>query len=126
MLPLLGFGAAVVIWAAGCATSQMRSFNQDYSQNFACAPNYAVENVNDTKFKLVVHQGAPMPGPQRVVYMKQAAAAVAETEAKRRGWQNWDLNYIQEGDRGWMHVLVGEVTRKTPVELAPGAVTNQP
>lgn len=104
----------------------MRSFNQDYSQNFACAPNYAIEDVSATRFKLVVQQGAPMMGPQRVVYMKQAAAAVASTEAKSLGWQNWDLNYIQETDRGWMHILVAEVTRKNPVELTPGAVTNGP
>ena len=42
---------------------------------------------------------------------------MAETEAKRRGWGNWNLDYIFEGDQGWMHVVKAEVTRRQPLEL---------
>jgi len=49
-------------------------------------------------------------------FVKEVASDVAKTEAKRRGWQNWDLGYIQERDQGWMHVVIAEVTRKNAAE----------
>lgn len=113
----LGFVFAVLALAAGCATRTQHSFNQDYNQHLASKPNYGVENINDTSFKIVVEQGSPASGPQRIVEMKQAAAAVAETEAKRRGWQSWDLNFIQDRDQGWMHIYIGVVTKKNPVQM---------
>lgn len=116
MLRLLFFNAAVLVLVSGCATQQMRSFNQDYGQNFPSSPDYAVKNVNDNEFKIILHQGTPMSGSGRVIYMKRAASAVAKTEAQHRGWQNWNLNYIQERDQGWMHVLIAVVTRKNPIE----------
>jgi hypothetical protein len=126
MIRLLLLNAAAVVLAAGCATNNERSFNQDYNQNLPSSPKYAIANVDDTHFTVTVHQGSPLPGPARVIYMKQAAAAVAETEAKHRGWQNWDLNYIQERDQGWMHIIIAEVTRKNPVEMTPAQPGNNP
>jgi hypothetical protein len=123
---LLLFSAAVLLLAAGCATqgSNVRSYNADYGQNIACSPQYSIENVDDTHFKVHITQGSPAKGPDRVIYMKQAARAVADTEAKRRGWQSFDLNYSQDQDQGWMHVLVADVVRKNPVEALPAAGGN--
>ena len=123
-LRLWFFNAAVLALAAGCISNTDHSYNQDFNQHLASAPNYAIENINDTSFKLVVHQGSPLRGPQRIVESKQAAAAVAETEAKRRGWQSWDLNFIQNRDQGWMHIYVGVVTKKNPVQMI--SPTNAP
>jgi hypothetical protein len=117
---LLLLNATLVLLATGCATSD-RSFNQDFNQNLPTSPNYAIENVNDTDFHVIVRQGTALKGTDRVIYVKQAASAVAESEAKRRGWQNWDLNYIQERDQGWMHIVIADVTRKNAVERTPGS-----
>jgi hypothetical protein len=118
-LPLLLSSVAFVILAAGCATNNERSYNQDYNQNLPTSPNYAIENVDDTHFHVIVHQGSPLAGTERIIYVKQVASTVAATEAKRRGWQNWDLGYIQERDQGWMHVVIADVTRKNAVEKTP-------
>ena len=120
-LRLLLVNAALVVLAAGCATQNERSYNQDFNQNLPTSPNYTIENVDDTHFQVTVHQGSPLPGTQRVIYVKEAASAVAATEAKRRGWQNWDLGYIQERDQGWMHIVIADVTRKNAVEMTPGS-----
>jgi hypothetical protein len=110
---------ALAVLAGGCATHDERSYNQDFNQNLPTSPKYFIENVDDTHFKVTVHQGSPLDGPQRVIYVKEVASTVAESEAKRRGWQNWDLNYIQERDQGWMHIVIADVTRKNAVEKAP-------
>ena len=60
---------------------------------------------------VTVQQGSPLPGPQRIIYVKEAATTIADAECKRRGWQEWKLDYIQERDQGWMHVVIAEVTR---------------
>jgi len=44
---------------------------------------------------------------------------VAETEAKRRGWESWDLGYIQERNQGWMHIVIADVSRKNAIEKTP-------
>ena len=124
-LRLVLFNAALVVLAAGCATHNERSYNQDFNQNLPTSPKYAIENVDDTHFQVTVHQGSPLPGTQRIIYVKDAASAVAQSEARRRGWQNWNLDYIQERDQGWKHVVIGEVTRKNAVEMTPGS-TAQP
>ena len=62
-------------------------------------------------------KGSPYDGSQRIVFVKQVASTVAADEAKRRGWSNWDLNYIQERDQGWMHIVVAVVTRQNAVEM---------
>jgi len=117
---LLLLNVTLALLATGCATPTGSS-NQDFHQNLPTSPNYAIENVNDTDFHVIVHQGTALKGTDRVIYVKQAASAVAESEAKRRGWQNWDLNYIQERDAGWMHIVIADVTRKNAVERTPGS-----
>jgi hypothetical protein len=118
-LRLLLLNATLVVLAAGCATHNERSYNQDFNQNLPTSPKYTIKNVDDTHFNVIVHQGSPLPGTQRIIYVKEVASVVAGTEAKRRGWQNWDLGYIQERDQGWMHVVIAEVTRKNAVEKKP-------
>jgi hypothetical protein len=117
MLRLLLLNAALVVLAAGCATNNERSYNQDYNQNLPTSPKYLIENVDDTHFKITVHQGSPMPGTERITFVKEVASTVAASEARRRGWQNWDLNYIQERNQGWMHIVIAVVTRKNAVEM---------
>lgn len=114
----LGLASVAALLAAGCVSRTQHSFNQDYNQYLASAPTYAIENINDNSFKVVVDQGSPTTsGPQRIVEMKGAVSAVAATEAKRRGWQNWDMNFITDRDQGWMHIYIAVVTKKNPVEL---------
>ena len=120
-LRLLLLNATLVVLAAGCATHNERSYNQDFNQNLPTSPNYTIENVDDTHFHVIVHQGSPLPGTQRIIFVKEVASTVAATEAKRRGWQNWDLGYIQERDQGWMHIVIADVTRKNAVEMTPGS-----
>lgn len=110
-LGLLMVMAVMAFLVGGCATPT-RSFNQVYQENSPAAPNYAIENMDDTHFKIRVYQGSPLQGPDRIIYMKEAATTISDSEAKRRGWQEWQLNYIQERDQGWMHVLVGVVIRQ--------------
>src|SRR5579859_2012424 len=116
-LRLLLLNVALVVLAAGCATHDERSYNQDFNQNLPTSPKYTIENVDDTHFQVTVHQGSPLPGTQRIIYVKEVASTVVATEAKRRGWQNWNLDYIQERDQGWMHIVIADVTRKNAVEM---------
>ncbi len=111
MLGLLLSSLVVAFLGAGCATPT-KSFNKDFNEKSPIEPKYAIDNVNDTEFKVRVFQGSPMTGADRIVYMKEAASAISDSEAKRRGWQEWQLNYIQERDQGWEHILVGEVIRQ--------------
>jgi hypothetical protein len=120
MLRLLFLNAALAVLAAGCATHSERSYNQDFNQNLPTSPKYSIANVDDTHFQITVHQGSPSPGTQRIIYVKEVVSAVAATEARRRGWQNWDLGYIQERDQGWMHIVIAEVARKNAVAMTPG------
>ena len=106
----------LAVIAAGCATHDEKSYNQEFNQNLPTAPKYYIENIDDTHFKVTVHQGSPLPGNQRDTSVKEVASNVAASEAKSRGWKNWDLNYIQERDQGWMHIVIAEVTRKNAVE----------
>jgi hypothetical protein len=108
--------ATLVVFATGCATPNEKSYNQEFNQNLPTSPKYTIENVNDTHFQVEVHQGSPLPGTERIIYVKKVASAVAENEAKNRGWKNYDLNYIQERDQGWMHIVIANVTRKNAVE----------
>ncbi len=124
MIPLLLLNTILVVIAAGCASHEENSFNKDYNQNVPTSPKYYFENIDDNHFKVIVHQGSPMQGPERVIFVKQVASTVAGTEAKRRGWQNWELNYIQNRDQGWMRIVIGEVTRKNAVALTPDAAAS--
>jgi hypothetical protein len=118
-LRFLSLNAAFVLLIAGCATQDERSYNQDYNQALSTAPKYVVTNIDDTHFKVTVHQGSPSTGAQRILDVKNVASIVAGTEAKRRSWPNWDLNYIQERNQGWMYVVIAEVARKNAVERVP-------
>jgi hypothetical protein len=118
-LQLLLLNVTLVVLAAGCATHGERSYNQDFNQNLPTSPRYTIENVDDTHFQVIVHQGSPLPGTERIIYVKKVASTVAATEAGRRGWQNWDLEYIQERDQGWMHIVIADVARKNAIEKTP-------
>ena len=111
--------AALALFLAGCASPEYKSYNQEYNQNLPTAPKYYIENIDADHFKVTVHQGSPMPGSEPTIFVKQVASTVAETEAKSRGWANWDLNYIQERNQGWMRVVIAEVSRKNAVEKNP-------
>jgi hypothetical protein len=118
-LQLLALNAAVALLAAGCATYAEHSYNQDFHQNLPTSPNYTIKDVDDSHFKVEVFQGSPGTEGERAVYVKKAAASVAENEAKRRGWTNWDLNYTEDYNHGWMHIVTAEVTRKNAAEKSP-------
>jgi hypothetical protein len=111
-LRLLLLNATLAMLTAGCATRDAHSYNQDFNQNLPAAPNYSIENKDVNRFNVTVTQGTPLRGMDGVIYVKQAASIVAGSEAKRRGWENWDLNYIQERNQGWMFMVIAEVTRK--------------
>jgi hypothetical protein len=125
-LRLLLLNVTLAVLAAGCATHDERSYNQDFNQNLPTSPKYTIENVDDTHFQVTVHQGSPLPGTERIIYVKEVASTVAATEAKRRGWQNWNLDYTQERDQGWMHIVIADVTRKNAVEMTNGSTNNNP
>ncbi len=109
-LPLLS--VILMFLLPGCATPT-RSFNQDYNEDYPPQPRYVIDQMDDTRFKIRLYQGTPMPDqlPVAVDYMKQAVWVIANTEGRRRGWQRWEVNYIQERNQGWMHVLVAVVIR---------------
>jgi hypothetical protein len=112
LLRLALLSAILMLLVPGCA-APTRSFNQDYGENFPPQPNYAIDKMDDTHFKIRLFQGTPSPEdlPVTVNYMKRAVKIIADAEAKRRGWQDWEVNYIQERNQGWMHVLVAVVIR---------------
>ena len=113
---LLLLPVALALFAAGCATHEQHSFNKDFNQSMPTSPNYYIEDVDASHFKVIATQGSPAQGSDRIIYVKQAATAVAASEAKHRGWSAWDLNYISDRDRGWMREVITEVTRKNAVE----------
>jgi hypothetical protein len=113
---LLSISAVWVMFAGGCATGDEESFNENFNQDLPTAPKYTIKDVDPGHFKIEVHQGSPLPGPERVTYMKQAATIVARDEAHRRGWGDWQLDYIDERDQGWMHILVADVKDKPAAE----------
>jgi hypothetical protein len=112
LLWLVLLSAVFMLLVPGCATPT-RSFNQDYSENFPPQPNYAIDNMDATHFKIRLYQGTPSPEqlPVTVNYMKKAVLIIADAEARHRGWEQWEVNYIQERNQGWMHVLVAVVIR---------------
>jgi len=108
----LALNAAAVLSLTGCATPDRHSFNHDFGENLTTQPKYYIQDENDHHFKIIVDQGVPSTGAERVIDLKEAASTVADAEAKRLGWEKWQLNYIQERDQGWMHVVVGDVKRE--------------
>jgi hypothetical protein len=110
--------AAALAFLTGCATPEEHSYNQVFGENLTTSPKYYIRDENDDHFKVVVHQGKPADEKPdsasggRIGDVKTAASDVAKAEAQRLGWQRWQLNYIQEKDQGWMHVVVAEVKRE--------------
>jgi hypothetical protein len=120
------FTAALAVFSSGCATHDEHSFNDDFNQTLPVAPIYSIENINDNHFTVTVRQSKSLMTEQRITFVKRAASVVIETEAKRRGWQNWQHEYIMEIDQGWMHIVKADVVRKNAVEMKTTAPTNQP
>jgi len=110
-LCLLAINAGMVVLFSGCATKE-HSFNSDFNENLPVDPTYSIHDESADRFLITVHQGSPSNGAERVVNVKEAASTIAKAECKRLGWEKWDLNYIQENNQGWMHVVIAEVTRK--------------
>lgn len=109
MLPI---NVAAVIFLNGCATPDQHSFNADYNENLPVSPMYNIHDETSDHFLITVKQGKPSSGSERVINVKAAASTIADAECKRLNWEKYDLNYIQERNVGWMHVVIAEVTRK--------------
>jgi hypothetical protein len=121
----LVLAAATMLFGSGCATQQENSYNDDYNQSLTSAPKYLVSSGDDNKFKINIHQGTMVSGEARVLDIREAASTIAKNEAMKRGWENWDLNFIREANEGWMRVVVAEVTRKKGVKY-DAAPANKP
>jgi|SRR5450756_827189 len=113
---LLAINAAIAVLLSGCATPDEHSYNKDFGENLPAQPIYSIQHEDDQHFILKVHQGVPLNGAARTLNVKEAASGVAKAECERLGWKKWDLNYIQEKDQGWMHVVVAKVNRETYIE----------
>ena len=109
---LLPINVAALILFAGCATPEQHSFNADYNENLPVSPMYNIHDETAEHFLITVKQGKPSNGTERVINVKEAASTIAKAECQRLGWEKWDLNYIQERNVGWMHVVIAEITRK--------------
>ena len=124
---LLAINAAGAVLFNGCATPPEHSFNSDFGETLPVKPMYYIQDKNATHYTITVHQGTPSTGAERVQNVKEAASAIAKAECQRRGWEKWDLNYIRQGNQGWMYVVVADVTREKYVAPTfPGANTNSP
>ena len=108
---LLSINTGLAVLFSGCATPE-HSFNSDYNENLPVKPMYYIHDKTANSFLITVNQGTPSNGAERVINVKQAASIIAKAECQRLGWEKWDLNYIQERNQGWMHVVIAEVTRK--------------
>jgi hypothetical protein len=100
---------AVATLFGGCATPPEHSYNDDFGEQLPVQPMYSIRDENDQHFILTVHQGRPANESERVINLKEAADVIAKAESQRLGWKKWQLNYIQERNQGWMHVVVAEV-----------------
>ena len=120
------FAAALAVFGSGCATHEAHSFNDDFNQTLPTAPKYYIENVNDNHFTITVWQGKQMASEERIIHVKRAASAVAAAEAKKRGWENWQLEYVRQGSQGWMFTAKADVVRKNAVEMKMDAPANKP
>ena len=111
-LPLLLINAVVAVLLTSCATPKEHSFNNDFGANLPTKPIYLIEDKDANHYTITVHQGTPSTGAERLLNVKEAASTIAKSESQRRGWEKWQLNYIQERNQGWMHIVVAEVTRE--------------
>jgi hypothetical protein len=108
---MLLINAAVAVLFSGCATPE-HSYNDDFSDNLPTKPNYYIQNEDAGHFTITVHQGTLSNGAERLIDVKEAASTIAKAECQKRGWEKWQLNYIQQRDQGWMHIVIAEVTRE--------------
>jgi len=111
-LGLLSISAAIAVTFSGCSTPDQHSFNSDYNENLLTKPVYFIQDKEATSFIITVKEGTPSDGPERITDVKEAASTVAKAECQKLGWEKWDLNYVEDHTRGWMHVVVAKVTRK--------------
>jgi hypothetical protein len=124
---LLSINAAIAVSFCGCATPPEHSFNNDFGEQLPVKPMYYIQDGDATHYTITVHQGTPSTGVERILNVKEAATTIAKAESQRRGWEKWQLDYIQERNQGWMHVEVAEVTREKYVAPTfPGANNNSP
>ena len=124
---LLAINAAIAVLFSGCATLPEHSFNSDFGETLPVKPMYYIQDKNATHYTITVHQGTPSNTAERVMNVKEAASTIAKAESQRRGWEKWQLNYIRQGNQGWMYVVVAEVTRQKYIAPTfPGASTNSP
>jgi hypothetical protein len=122
---LLAIKAAGAVFFSGCASPKEHSFNADFGETLPAQPMYFIQDENDRHFIITVQQGTPSAGAERIINIKEAASAIAKAESQRLGWEKWQLNYIQERNQGWMHVVVAEVTHeKYTAPTFPQASTN--
>jgi len=110
--------AAVAILSAGCTTPKYRSFNDDFGESLHTKPTYSIQDKDAAHFTITVQEGTPSNGPERVTDVKAAASTIAHAECQRREWKKWKLDYVQERNLGWMHVVVAEITQEKYVEPA--------
>ena len=115
-LSLLAINAAIAILFTGCATPDEHAFNKDFGESLPAERVYSIQHEDDNHFILKVHQGVPLNGAARTLNVKEAASTVAKAECERLGWKKWQLDYIQEKDQGWMHVVVAKVVRQPYIE----------
>ena len=106
---LLLINVALAVLAGGCATPTGHSFNKDFGETLPTQPNYYIQDEDDHHFTITVNQGVPSTGAERLSDVKKAASTVAKAESQRLGWEKWQLDYIQERDQGWMHVVIADV-----------------
>jgi len=108
----LSLNAALAGLVSSCATPEQHSFNGDYHETLLTKPVYFIQDKETTSFTITVKEGTPSGGPERITDVKVAASTIAKSECQKLGWAKWDLNYIEDHNRGWMHVVVAKVTRK--------------
>ncbi len=117
---LLSINAAILVLFSGCTTPPERSFNNDFGMQLPTQPMYYIKDEDDKHFRICVHQGVPSNGEERIDNVKTAASAIAQSECKRLGWERWQMNYIKEGNQGWMYEVVADVMRE---QYIPPALT---
>lgn len=110
---LLAVNAGAAILLSGCATHDEHSYNKDFNQDLKTRPKYFIGDEDADHFRIYVHQGVASTTPDRVLDTKTCATAVAQSECARLGWQKWHMDYIQEKDQGWMHVVIANVKRES-------------
>jgi hypothetical protein len=109
---LLSINTVIVFFFSGCASPQQHSFNGDFNESLPTQPMYYIYDEDARHFRINVHQSTPSTGAEHVIDVKDAASTIAKAECQKRGWEKWQLNYIQEGNHGWMRIVIAEVTRE--------------